>query len=431
MADKAKTKKGGNFEELLNNYFSNVPAVGDIVKGRILSIDNGAVRIDVNGVTTGVVRGKELFSESDVYANLKVGNEIEAVVVELENESGEVELSFRIAGYEQVWTKMKGLVDSGLAVPAKILQANKGGLMVQVDALVSFLPVSQLSPENYPRVPGGDKERILEHLKALIGKTLQVKVIDVDQKDEKLIVSEKAIWEDDQKAVLESYKVGDTVDGEVSALTSFGAFIKFGEGLEGLVHISEIVWQRIEHPRDVLKVGQKVKAQIIDLNKSKIYLSIKRLVQDPWKAVKDLYKVGDIVKGEVHKVEPFGLMVRLDDEIHGLAHISELSDKTIHDSRELESMFEVGKEYDFEIVNIEPAEHRLGLRAAGLKKKQKEETNEEVKEEVKVETKTEEVVEIPVVEKKKAKEKTIEVVEEPKEEVVEEKVEVPTEETEA
>jgi len=431
MADKAKTKKGGNFEELLNNYFSNVPAVGDIVKGRILSIDNGAVRIDVNGVTTGVVRGKELFSESDVYANLKVGNEIEAVVVELENESGEVELSFRIAGYEQVWTKMKGLVDSGLAVPAKILQANKGGLMVQVDALVSFLPVSQLSPENYPRVPGGDKERILEHLKALIGKTLQVKVIDVDQKDEKLIVSEKAIWEDDQKAVLESYKVGDTVDGEVSALTSFGAFIKFGEGLEGLVHISEIVWQRIEHPRDVLKVGQKVKAQIIDLNKSKIYLSIKRLVQDPWKAVKDLYKVGDIVKGEVHKVEPFGLMVKLDDEIHGLAHISELSDKTIHDSRELESMFEVGKEYDFEIVNIEPAEHRLGLRAAGLKKKKKEETNEEVKEEVKVETKTEEVVEIPVVEKKKAKEKTIEVVEEPKEEVVEEKVEVPTEETEA
>ncbi|EKE06462.1 MAG: RNA binding S1 protein, partial [uncultured bacterium] len=334
-------------------------------------------------------------------------------------------------GYEQVWTKMKGLVDSGLAVPAKILQANKGGLMVQVDALVSFLPVSQLSPENYPRVPGGDKERILEHLKALIGKTLQVKVIDVDQKDEKLIVSEKAIWEDDQKAVLESYKVGDTVDGEVSALTSFGAFIKFGEGLEGLVHISEIVWQRIEHPRDVLKVGQKVKAQIIDLNKSKIYLSIKRLVQDPWKAVKDLYKVGDIVKGEVHKVEPFGLMVKLDDEIHGLAHISELSDKTIHDSRELESMFEVGKEYDFEIVNIEPAEHRLGLRAAGLKKKKKEETNEEVKEEVKVETKTEEVVEIPVVEKKKAKEKTIEVVEEPKEEVVEEKVEVPTEETEA
>ena len=432
MADKAKTKKGGNFEELLNNYFSNVPAVGDIVKGRILSIDNGAVRIDVNGVTTGVVRGKELFSESDVYANLKVGNEIEAVVVELENESGEVELSFRIAGYEQVWTKMKGLVDSGLAVPAKILQANKGGLMVQVDALVSFLPVSQLSPENYPRVPGGDKERILEHLKALIGKTLQVKVIDVDQKDEKLIVSEKAIWEDDQKAVLESYKVGDTVDGEVSALTSFGAFIKFGEGLEGLVHISEIVWQRIEHPRDVLKVGQKVKAQIIDLNKSKIYLSIKRLVQDPWKAVKDLYKVGQIVKGEVHKVEPFGLMVKLDDEIHGLAHISELSDKTIHDSRELESMFEVGKEYDFEIVNIEPAEHRLGLRAAGLKKKKKEEEPEETKEEVKAESETEEVVETPVVEKKRTKEKTIKVVEEPKEEeVVEEKVEVSTEETEA
>ncbi|MCF6276928.1 MAG: S1 RNA-binding domain-containing protein [Candidatus Magasanikbacteria bacterium] len=457
MAEKAKTKKGGSFEELLNNYFANVPDVGDNVKGKIISIENGSVRIDVNGVTTGIVRGKELFSESEVYSNLKVGEEIEASVVELENETGEVELSFRVAGYENVWNKMRDLVESGLTVPAKILQANKGGLMVQVDALVSFLPVSQLSPENYPRVPGGDKDRILEHLKALIGKTLQVKIIDVDQRDEKLIVSEKAVWEDDQKAVLESYKVGNIVDGEVSALTSFGAFIKFGEGLEGLVHISEIVWQRIEHPRDVLKVGQKVQAQIIDLNKSKIYLSVKRLVEDPWKSVKDRYQVDQVVKGEVHKVEPFGLMVKLDNEIHGLAHISELSDKTIHDSRELEVMFEVGKEYDFEIVNIEPAEHRLGLRVAGLKKKKKEvkpakKKVEEVKKEVVVEEvtaeklKAKEVVETSVVKKKKVKkekveEKPTEVVEESKveetpteevkEESVEEKVETPTEEKKA
>jgi len=277
----------------------------------------------------------------------------------------------------------------GITIPAKIIDANKGGLMMQVDALVGFMPVSQLSPEHYPRVPGGDKNRILEHLKSLIGKELQVKLIDVGEKDDKLIVSEKEVWEDEQKAVLDSYKVGDTVEGEVSALTSFGAFVKFGEGLEGLVHISEIVWQRIDHPKDVLKVGQRVKAQIIDLNKSKIYLSIKRLVDDPWKRVKDTYKIGQIVEGEVHKIEPFGLMVKLDNDIHGLAHVSELSDEPVTDVKKLSEKFTIGQSYKFEIVSIEPSEHRLGLKAEGVKgkakRKEKEVKSEEKTEEVKAE----------------------------------------------
>jgi small subunit ribosomal protein S1 len=258
--------------------------------------------------------------------------------------------------------------------------------MIQVDALSGFMPVSQLNPDHYPRVPGGDKNRILDHLRLLVGKDFQVKVIDVNQQDEKLIVSEKAVWEDEQKAVLESYKIGSVIDGEVSALTSFGAFVKFGEGLEGLVHISEIAWQRIDHPKDVLKIGDRVKAQIIDLNKSKIYLSIKRLVDDPWKAVKDKYKVGDEVQGEVHKVEPFGLMVKLDDAIHGLAHISELSDAPMTDLKQLAEKFVIGKKYEFEIINIEPAEHRLGLRLKGVKGKRSPAKKEEP---MKEETKTE------------------------------------------
>lgn len=360
-------KKGGqSFEDLLKEYFQKIPKSGDLVKGTVISVDNGAIRIDVCGLTTGVIRGRELFAESQQFDNIKVGDDVEAVVIEEENENGEMELSFRIAGYEQVWEHMRKLQKDGLAIKAKIIQANKGGLMVKVDALVGFLPVSQLSPENYPRVPGGDKNRILEHLKQLIGTELAVKVIDVNQAEEKLIVSEKEVWEDEQKAVLESYGIGDTIEGEVSALTSFGAFVKFGEGLEGLVHISEIVWQRIDHPKDVLKVGDKVKAQIIDLNKSKIYLSMKRLVDDPWKAVKDKYKVGDVVEGMVHKIEPFGLMVKLDEEIHGLAHISELSNDKNLDSKILQERFVVGAPYKFEIVNIEPAEHRLGLRLAGV-----------------------------------------------------------------
>lgn len=372
-----------NFGELLKQYFQKLPKVGETVNGKVISLDNGAVRIDINGVITGVIRGKELFTESAEFSNIKIGEEVQATVLEAENENGEMELSFRAAGHQRVWDKMAEYMKTGITLKAKVLQANKGGLMMQVDALGAFMPVSQLNPDHYPRVPGGDKSRILEHLQHLIGIDMQVKVIDVDQKEEKLIVSEKAVWEDDQKAVLDSYKIGDAVEGEISALTSFGAFLKFGEGLEGLIHISEIAWQRIDHPKDVLKVGDRVKAQIIDLNKSKIYLSIKRLVDDPWKSVKDKYVIGQIVEGVVHKIEAFGLMVKLDDQIHGLAHLSEISDAPIADVKDIREKFVLGEKYRFEIVSIEPAEHRLGLKLEGVKgkpraaKKEKSEEKEE------------------------------------------------------
>jgi len=254
---------------------------------------------------------------------------------------------------------------------------------MRVDALSGFMPVSQLSPDHYPRVTGGDKNRILDKLREMTGKEFEVKVIDVDEKEEKLIVSERAVWEDSQKAVLEAYKINDIVSGEISALTSFGAFVKFGDGLEGLIHISEIAWQRIDHPKDVLKVGDQVKAQIIQLDHSKIYLSIKRLVDDPWKKVKEKYKMGDKVTGKIIKVEPFGLMIALDKEIHGLAHISELSDDPIAN---INDKFKLGQELEFEVVSVEPAEHRLGLKVAGVKGKLKK---EDKKEEKVVETKAE------------------------------------------
>ncbi|PIZ95116.1 MAG: hypothetical protein COX80_04985 [Candidatus Magasanikbacteria bacterium CG_4_10_14_0_2_um_filter_33_14] len=384
-----------NFEELLKDYFANIPKVGDLVKGKIISIDKGEVRVDVAGIIVGVVRGPELFSESKEFSDVKVGDEVEATVIEDENENGEMELSFRVAGNRMVWERMAEYSKKGEIIKAKIIAANKGGLMLQSDALVGFMPVSQLNPNNYPRVQGGDKNRILEHLRKFIGTTIKVKVITADMDDEKLIFSEKEVWEEEQKNVLDSYAVGDIVEGEVSALTSFGAFIKFGTNLEGLVHISEIVWQRISHPREVLKVGDKIKAQIIDLNKSKIYLSIKRLIDDPWKKVKDTYKVGQIINAEVHKIEPFGLMVKLDDQIHGLAHISDLSDKRVSDTKMLLGKFEVGVKYNFEIISIEPAEHRLGLKLEGVGKKEdkKEESKAEVKTEEKVEKKKEEKTE--------------------------------------
>lgn len=377
-----------SFADLLKDFTGKMSKVGDIVKGKVISVEAGAVRLDIGGLTTGVIRGRELFTESREFANIKVGDEMEATVIEQENENGEMELSFRSAGNQRVWDRMIQLMKDGLTISSKVVQANKGGLLMQVDAIMGFMPVSQLNPDHYPRVPGGDKQRILDQLRVHIGKDFQVKVIDVNQKDEKLIVSEKAVWEDEQKAVLESYKIGDTIDGEISALTSFGAFVKFGEGLEGLVHISEIVWQRIDHPKDILKVGDPVKAVIIDLNKSKIYLSIKRLVEDPWKSVKEKYKVGDTVSGEVHKIEPFGLMVKLDENIHGLAHISELSDEMIADVKVIKEKFTIGQTYPFDIVSIEPAEHRLGLKLQGVKGKRARKI-EEKKPEEKIESQPE------------------------------------------
>lgn len=361
----SENTKNKSFEELLDEYFAAIPQPGDRVVGEVISVEHNSVRVDINGVMTGVVRGPNLFRESKEYGDVDVGDEVEAVVLEQENEQGEMELSFRAAGQDRVWDRVRKLQEQEVAFEAKVMNANKGGLMMKVGALAGFLPVSHLAPDNYPRVPGGDKKRILEKLKQLIGETLEVKVIDVDEEDDKLIVSEKAVWEDEQKAVLESYDVGDVVTGEVSALTSFGAFVKFGEGLEGLVHISEIVWQRIDHPKDVLSVGDEVEAKIIDIEKSKIYLSMKQLKEDPWANVEEKYAVGDEVTGKIHKMEPFGLMVKLDDEIHGLAHISKLS----NDSMEVEDMrnrYDIGETGEFVILNIEPEDHRLGLKRKGV-----------------------------------------------------------------
>lgn len=360
------TAKKQDFKTLLQEQVTSFPKSGDVVKGRVIAMERGLVHIDIEGLTTGVVRGRELFVESREYAGLKAGMEVEATVLELENENGEMELSFRSAGYRRAWEETKKFQRESLTIRSKVMAANKGGLIMQVQALQGFMPVSQLSPDNYPRVAGGDKNRILEKLREMVGQEMEVKVIDVDEPQEKLIVSERAVWEDSQKAVLESYKVGETVEGEISALTSFGAFMRFGQGLEGLVHISEIAWQRIDHPKDVLKAGQKVKAQIIQLDHSKIYLSIKRTMEDPWKQVKEKYAVGQIVKGKVLKIESFGLMVGLDKEIHGLAHVSELSDGP---AANLVEKYKIGQELEFEVVSLEPAEHRLGLKIAGVKGK--------------------------------------------------------------
>ena len=381
--------KQSEMQKLLEDkqYF-NLPKIGDLVKGTVISATKNEIHIDLGGIATGLVRGKECYGESEEYRNLKPGDEVEATVLEPENENGELELSFRYAGRQKAWKEIKELEESGKIVETVITDANKGGLMIKVANTMGFLPVSQLSPEHYPRVPGGDKNRILEILKSYIGQKFEAKIIDTNEEEDKLIVSEKAAWEETQKDVINKYKIGQTVEGVVTAVTDFGIFVEFDQ-LEGLIHISEIAWKRIDNPSDFVKVGQKIKAEIIGIENSKIFLSMKKLQKDPWDGIEKKYKIGQKVKGTVLKTNPFGLFVELDQDIHGLAHVSQLTDKPVASIDEVAKPNDV---LDFYIVSMDPKNHRLGL---GFKKpeakKEKSADTETVADEEKPAKKTKKV----------------------------------------
>ena len=354
---------------LENPAYNAYPVVGDLVKGTVIAVGRNEIRVDIGGLAIGLIRGPEL----DKHLDLRLGDEIEASVIDLDNEFGELELSLKGAGRRRSWERIRELYTQGVVLQAKILDANKGGLITRVEGVPAFVPVSQLSPNHYPRVAGGEKNKILEKLKTLVGETVDVKILDVNEEEEKVVVSEKAVWETKQEAVIAKYKVGSAVEGDVTAVTDFGAFVRFDDNLEGLVHISEIAWQRIDHPRDVLKVGDHVRAEIINIEGSKIFLSMKKLVDDPWKSVASKYNVGQWVKGRVLKINPFGLFVELDPDIHGLAHVSELGTKPVKDVNEVAR---IGDEFDFRIISIDPESHRLGL-SLRKAKEEKDEKKEE------------------------------------------------------
>ncbi len=379
LEKKELSPEEADFKKLLEQNLIKVPQVGDSIKGVVLSASKSEVKLDINGMLTGVVRGPELYEEDDDYANLKPGDTVEATVIDDENENGQLELSFRYAGQEKAWTDLRDAYVNKKILKIKIIDANKGGLLAQYRQIPGFLPVSQLAPENYPRINGGDKGKILDKLKSFAGKEFQVKVITLDEREEKTIFSEKEAWNEQQKDVIEQYKVGTLVEGEITAVTDFGVFISFGENLEGLIHISELAWQRIDDPSDLFKVGDTIKAEVINVDGSKIFLSSKKLQTDPWKEVAEKYKIGQVVKGTILKVNPFGLFVKLDDAIHGLAHITQLG---LVPGQKVSEVFKADEEKEFEIVSIEAKDHRLGL-AFGTQKKEKKEKKEEVKEEVK------------------------------------------------
>lgn len=363
-------------EALLQKQEISIPVIGDVLEGIVIEKTSNSILLDLGPLGTGIVFGTELKDGMGITNKLKPGDTIKATLIEIENEEGYFELSIRQASYERAWEDIRSKQDNKDVVRAKVLDANKGGLILEINGITGFLPVSQLSSKNYPRVENGDKNRILELLRKLIAQELTVRIIDNDRESEKLIVSEKAAQSEQELTAISELKVKDIIEGEVSGVVDFGAFVKFlppskvesnkmEDRLEGLVHISELAWQLIDDPREVIKTGDKVQAKIIGIDETRISLSLKALKKDPWTEVYDRYKVGDIVDGKVDKINPFGAFVYLDRDIHGLAHVSEF--KEVYPGKSMEDVIRSGETYKWRILSIEPKDHRMGL--AIIKKK--------------------------------------------------------------
>jgi len=356
--------------DFLNQQKISFPKVGDVIEGSVIALDSNAIYLDLGVFGTGIVMGREIKDGLGATDKIKVGDKVSATVTDLENEDGYIELSIREASIERAWQDLEEKQVNGEVFETKILDANKGGLIVEVNGINGFLPVSQLTNEHYPRVEEGEKSKILEKLRSFIGTEMKVKVLDTDREGEKLIVSEKAAYSDEEKKAISELKVSNVIEGEVSGVVDFGAFVKFlppskldstreEDKLEGLVHISELAWQLIDNPREVVKTGDKVKCQIIGIDDTRVSLSTKALQKDPWSDVEKKYKAGETYGGQVRKINHFGAFVYLDDNIHGLAHVSELLEQ--NPGKNIEDILEVGKSYKWKILSIEPKEHRMGL----------------------------------------------------------------------
>ena len=352
LTNMAQTKEI-TMEDLLQEASVTAMATGDVIEGTVIAAEKHEVWLDLGARGTGLVVGREIEHSQDI----KPGDVISASVMDPEDENGYAILSLKKVAKEKGWESLEERFTAGEVFAVTAFDANKGGLLIEVDGIRGFLPVSQLSAENYPRVSGADKDEILHRLNGLTGKTLNVRVLDVNRRDNKLILSEKAAKREDTEGKVAKMKVGESVTGVATGVVDFGIFVNV-DGVEGLVHISEIAWDRVDNPGSYVKVGDKVQAKIISIDRDKLSLSMKKLLADPW--VKDAaeFKVGDEVEGKITRITPFGAFVQVTPAIEALVHISELSDAHVEDPAALVKLGETKK---FRIITIDSDAHKLSL----------------------------------------------------------------------
>ena len=348
-------------DELLAGDSVKQLTAGEVITGTVLSLRKHEVLIDLGAQGVGYVPRREVgFSRA-----LNEGDEVTASVVDAELDNGYSLLSLRKAAKDRGWEEVAAKQEAGEIIEVTPYDANRGGLLVEYEGVRGFLPVSQLSAEHYPRVGSSDKDEILQRLNGLVGQTLKVRILDSDRKANKLIFSEKEAVKDGLADRLQKLSVGDTVKGVVTGVVDYGAFINV-EGIEGLVHISEISWERVNNPSDYLKVGQTIDAKIISIDKERLSLSIKQLTKDPWLDEVDQFKSGDKVEGTVTRITPFGAFVQISPAVEALVHISELGDGNDVDP---EKVFTLNERKEFVVLDIDRDNRKISLSLADKKKK--------------------------------------------------------------
>jgi small subunit ribosomal protein S1 len=322
------------------------------------------VYVDLPPFGSGLIYGREYLNAADVLRKANPGDMISAKVVDPAGRDGYIELSLKEARQAAIWGEAEQAIISQTPYSLTVEEANKGGLILSWQGIAGFLPASQLSNDHYPRVPEGDKDKILGELMQFVGHPLSVRIITADAKEGKLIFSERMGDESEEKAsLIDKYHVGDTAIGEVTGIVDFGVFVKLEPGLEGLVHISELDWGLVENPHTLFAVGDKTPVKVIEVKDGKVSLSIKALKENPWHTAIDRYKKGMEVPGVIIKYNKHGALASIEEGVAGLVHVSEFASP-----QELRETLELGKTYPFSITLFEPKEQRMTLTYAGKKK---------------------------------------------------------------
>jgi small subunit ribosomal protein S1 len=357
------TQAAITMDDLLASHEDSVKQLtaGEVITGKVLSLRKHEVLVDLGAQGVGYVPRREVgFSRA-----LKEGDDVTASVVDAELDNGYSLLSLRKAAKDRGWEEVAVKLDSGDIIEVTPYDANRGGLLVEYEGVRGFLPVSQLSAEHYPRVGSSDKDEILQRLNGLVGQSLKVRILDSDRKANKLIFSEKEAVKDGLAERFGKLKLGDKVTGVVTGVVDFGVFVNV-EGIEGLVHISEISWERVNSPSDYVKVGQTIEAKIISIDKDRLSLSIKQLSQDPWLDEVEQFKAGTTVEGTVTRITPFGAFVQISPAVEALVHISQLGDG---DDMDPEKVFTLNERKEFVIFEVDKDNRKISLSLADKKKK--------------------------------------------------------------
>lgn len=326
---------------------------GDVVEGVVSTVHKHEIWIDLGANGVGVVMRREIGHGQKI----EEGQQLLTSVVDPEMDEGYALLSLRRAAKDRGWDELQTLFDKQEILEIQPYDANRGGLLVELEGIRGFLPVSQLAAGHYPRVSGADKDEILQKLNQLTNQTIRARILDISRKDNKLIFSEKEAVKDDMQARFSELKVGDTVNGVVTGVIDFGAFVNV-DGIEGLIHISEISWERVEDPRDYVKTGQTVEAKIIAIDKDRLSLSLKQMQEDPWLQEVKAFKKGDVVEGKVTRITPFGAFVQLSSAVEALVHVSEMSDEEGIDP---EKIFQLNENKKFKVLEIDTEGRKIAL----------------------------------------------------------------------